>query len=326
MSKSNFEEAQAFNRRIQSRIESGFTPDLRKLKKNEYFYKSFWRDPILADLYVGELSRTYINLFKRYLPDGGTILDVGCGPGYFALELARAGFEVVGIDIAEDAISAASNAYSAAKKESDIAPIKYKCMDPRELLLREPGVRYSGILSSGFLHHIPLINETANDLALLLDFNGVLVIHEPQHKVFTLESAFWISVIRNVLSLTKNWYQEFGNVSSEDSLSTEAESVYLEYIFERDPEELHGQSPNDLSCDREEILRALSFHFEILEDFPSRSFIYRTLGGLRGDDPKVHALAKYLTLVDSYAVREGLLEANYFFAVLQRMNLGVDVE
>ena len=36
------------------------------------------------------------------------ILDLGCGPGYFSLELARAGFQVVGVDISDKMISIAN--------------------------------------------------------------------------------------------------------------------------------------------------------------------------------------------------------------------------
>lgn len=312
------QEANAFNERIQVRLSEGFIPDLRKLKKNEYFYKSFWRDPLFADLYVGEISRIFISLFRKYLPNGSRILDAGCGPGYFALELARSGFEVVGTDIASEAISAAQSTYLGAKHEAGIAPVRYLAADPRDLLEKEPGIKYDGILCSGFLHHIPDVQVMVECLSELLTEDGVLVIHEPQHSAFTQESAFWISVVRNLLVLTENWYQEKDQDFTKAQQTADVESVLFEYKNERDLNEPEGQSPNDLSCDRKEILIALSKYFDVLEDFPSRSFIYRTLGGLRGEDSKVEAIAKYLTLVDSLAVELGFLDANYFFCVLKK--------
>ncbi len=44
---------------------------------------------------------------RELLPDGGHILDVGCGVGTQALHLAAAGFKVQGIDIAETAVERA---------------------------------------------------------------------------------------------------------------------------------------------------------------------------------------------------------------------------
>ena len=44
---------------------------------------------------------------RELLPDGGHILDVGCGVGTQALHLAAAGFKVQGIDISETAVQRA---------------------------------------------------------------------------------------------------------------------------------------------------------------------------------------------------------------------------
>ncbi len=38
-------------------------------------------------------------LFRERMPAGGRVVDVGCGRGAFALRLADAGFEVVGLDV-----------------------------------------------------------------------------------------------------------------------------------------------------------------------------------------------------------------------------------
>ena len=58
-----------------------------------FFIKVFGDTPT-AKLYVGEMSKYYVKLFKKKLKKNAKILDLGCGPGYFSLELARAGFNV----------------------------------------------------------------------------------------------------------------------------------------------------------------------------------------------------------------------------------------
>lgn len=60
---------------------------------------------------------------------GARILDVGCGPGRHALELASRGFEVVGIDISETFIDLAG----AAAAEQGLDNVTFEVADARSL-------------------------------------------------------------------------------------------------------------------------------------------------------------------------------------------------
>lgn len=64
------------------------------------YHEALW-ETVPAGLRPPELV-----LRKRFLLErveaGERVLDVGCGEGWFATELARAGVEVVGIDVAEE--------------------------------------------------------------------------------------------------------------------------------------------------------------------------------------------------------------------------------
>ena len=63
------------------------------------------RHPDFAKLYVGENVKILWLTFSKKLKKNAKILDLGCGPGYFSLELARAGFNVVGVDISKGNIN-----------------------------------------------------------------------------------------------------------------------------------------------------------------------------------------------------------------------------
>jgi len=67
-----------------------------------------WRRSIDLDAYASRFDRLEASgtsphgeadAVARLLPDGGSVLDAGCGMGRIALELGRQGFDVVGIDI-----------------------------------------------------------------------------------------------------------------------------------------------------------------------------------------------------------------------------------
>ena len=59
---------------------------------------------------------------------GTRVLDVGCGPGRHALELARRGVEVVGVDLSDDFVALARTAAAA-----EGLPACFKVLDVRDL-------------------------------------------------------------------------------------------------------------------------------------------------------------------------------------------------
>ena len=66
-------------------------------------------------------SAAEVDYLERQLAikPGATILDIPCGAGRHALELARRGYNVVGVDISKDSIEAARDAAKAAKLAVD---------------------------------------------------------------------------------------------------------------------------------------------------------------------------------------------------------------
>ncbi|MCU1456674.1 MAG: Methyltransferase domain [Actinomycetia bacterium] len=73
------------------------------------------------------------------LRPGARVLDVGCGPGRHALGLARAGFDVVGIDLSEEFISLARAAAAAEGIEA-----RFEVRDARDLAFRD---EFDGVVS-----------------------------------------------------------------------------------------------------------------------------------------------------------------------------------
>ena len=60
--------------------------------------------------FKGMAERAKLDLYRRYLPDGGRALDVGCGDGHLLVQLAgerRASLELHGVEFSEAAVLAA---------------------------------------------------------------------------------------------------------------------------------------------------------------------------------------------------------------------------
>lgn len=99
-------------------------------------------------LYWGRLPHKLVVATKKYLPQGATILDLGCGEGQNAGYLAKNGFKVAAIDISEAGI----------KKTKTIArqkniPIETKVADIIDYL--KDNKTFTAIICLNVLQFIP---------------------------------------------------------------------------------------------------------------------------------------------------------------------------
>ena len=58
--------------------------------------------------YYRPVSLALADACSRYAPEGGVLIDAGCGEGYYAAELVGRGFSVFGADLSKFAVDAAS--------------------------------------------------------------------------------------------------------------------------------------------------------------------------------------------------------------------------
>ncbi|MBT3232707.1 MAG: class I SAM-dependent methyltransferase [Calditrichaeota bacterium] len=83
------------------------------------------------DLFWGKWSPGYVSLISETLegqmPDKVTILDLGCGTGVLAVELARLGYTVDGVDISPQMIEMAES------KATEFPQVNFKVADMVEL-------------------------------------------------------------------------------------------------------------------------------------------------------------------------------------------------
>lgn len=67
------------------------------------------RTAFLSGGYYAPFRAAVIELLKKHR-GSGTVLDAGCGEGYYTLEMAREGFEVIGIDLSKRGVRTAAKA------------------------------------------------------------------------------------------------------------------------------------------------------------------------------------------------------------------------
>ncbi len=100
---------------------------------------------------------------ERLAPPGCRVLDAGCGTGRVAIELARRGFEVVGLDVDPDMLA------TARRRAPELTWV-------RQDLLRSIEGRFEVIVAAGNV--IPLVSKPAEvvaNLAKVLTPDGILI-------------------------------------------------------------------------------------------------------------------------------------------------------
>jgi 2-polyprenyl-3-methyl-5-hydroxy-6-metoxy-1,4-benzoquinol methylase len=113
-----------------------------------------------------------LELFHRSLPPGGSILDLGCGPGWTSIFLARAGFDVMGIDISERMIAIAQE-----RAAEENVSVTFHVADMEDLNLEQRD--FDGVLLFDALHHCPHFGRVLQGAAGHLRDGGHLLLMEP---------------------------------------------------------------------------------------------------------------------------------------------------
>jgi len=111
------------------------------------------------------------------LPQGARVLDAGCGAGIAAIELARKGHSVEGVDIAEKMIAIAGNNLANSGLPGG------RCSFRVGNVLEEPapseGERFDCVLALGFIQYQQDETASLKKLAGLLKPGGLLVVSGP---------------------------------------------------------------------------------------------------------------------------------------------------
>jgi SAM-dependent methyltransferase len=113
-----------------------------------------------------------MEVFQRLLPDGGHVLDLGCGAGWTSEFLARAGYEVLGVDISEHMIDMARQ-----RVERAGVPAHFVVADMEELDLDRRD--FDGVLLFDSLHHCPDYPRVLRRAGQHLRPGGHLLLMEP---------------------------------------------------------------------------------------------------------------------------------------------------
>jgi len=210
-----------------------------------------WDDPALDEIFFGAEQR---RLLDRATQCGPRVLELGCGDGDHAVELARRGLEVTAVDLSPDRIRLARERAAAAGVAVTFLVDDLNTMDL-------PTGPFDCVLAHDALHHIYALDRLLADVGrvlapggrlLVLDFSGM------SRGARALAAAI-LAVLPTYLPYARKWQmrRRLGSF-----LATERDKrAALERGGHTD---LHEGSPFE-SISQESIVPAIARRFDVVE-------------------------------------------------------------
>jgi SAM-dependent methyltransferase len=134
------------------------------------FFARFY-DRLMADIDYKQRAEYFSEIMTRFGVKPEIVLDLACGTGSLTLELARAGYDVIGVDRSEGMLSAAADKAAEAGQEA-----LFLCQDMRSLDLY--GTIGTAICHLDGMNHLmsPQSVKTAfSKVALFLEKGGLFI-------------------------------------------------------------------------------------------------------------------------------------------------------
>ncbi len=143
------------------------------------------------------------------LPKKGKILEVGCGLGYFTYALAKAGYDVLGIDVSDEAIKEAKERYGDYFLNEDF------------FTLDSSKGKYDAILMIELIEHVDNPQRYLEHAKSLLAEGGRVIVTTPNRSWYG-DNVLWSSDLPPV-HLT--WFSESGLISLAKGVGYESRLV-----------------------------------------------------------------------------------------------------
>jgi 2-polyprenyl-3-methyl-5-hydroxy-6-metoxy-1,4-benzoquinol methylase len=247
-------------------------------------------DPRMTQMLEGAHRDHFIAL-AAHAP-GGRVLDIGCGPGWLALELARHGQTVDAYDLSPSAIAVARRMLAENPYTEGFGGVTYHVRDVTEVDL---GIeRYDAVTGNSSFHHINDLRQFMDRLYAALKPGAIVVAIDDMPRG-PLELG-----LERFLRLVLPTYDR-------SYASKVAHAVRRVLGVARAPEEIHspmeGKGPAV-----EEISRIWHEKFEVIKEERFMAFSLGPAMSVRGPDAFRYGVARVIIWLDRMLCRAGVTQ------------------
>jgi SAM-dependent methyltransferase len=219
-------------------------------------YKSFayFYDKLIANVDYKAMAAQIDGYVERFGGRRGILLDLACGTGSLSEELARLGYDVIGVDGSCDMLNEALD-----KKFGSGLNIQYLCQDMRELDMY--GTIDVTVCTLDSLNHLPSLEDvkkTVSRVSLFAYPDGMFIFDVNtlyKHREILADNAF----IYSLDGLYCGWQNEYDKTDN-------SVAVYLDFFEQTDSGyERYSESFREIGISEEDMREILvGADFEIL--------------------------------------------------------------
>ncbi len=298
-------EAASFDKQSVLRLKKGLIPDLRKLKKNIFFYNNPYREPEFYEIQWKPTIDKIITIAKKNRKK--KVLEIGCGTGFLTLELARNGLDVTGVDISKSSIKIADKFRKSNDVKKNFGKLNYIVLDVTKKKLNS---KFDTIIFFRSLHHFPYPKKVFSNILKMCNKKAKLIVCEPIRSKFSNLSSHFATLLRYTLETWEPYKKKIPNRIDNNFLNIINKKIFDEYRYLEKGKKT--QSPFDNSIDDpDKIIKIVKKYFKIVQLNYSDAFIDKLIGGLRGKNRFL--IAKFLKKYDQHLVDKKILNGTNLF-------------
>lgn len=253
--------------------------------------KKMYIDPKMTEILEDGARDQYIKWVSH--KPGSRVLDVGCGSGWLALELARNGCHVDAYDISPKAIALARKMLAENPYKEGFGSVTYHLQDVSEIDL---GVdKYDAVSGWSAFHHMPDVPLFMDRVFHALKPGGIVATMDDMPRG-RLEQGleYFFEFILPTYSLS--YPQKIGTVFN----LLAGKRKYREEIFSPMEEAKHSAV--------DEIADVFNNKFEVILSLRHNAFVGTPLMRIRGSDGFRYATARVVLGIDRFLCKLGIVK------------------
>ena len=247
-------------------------------------------DPKMYDIQQGKYRERYLSLVAHQT--GGRVLDIGCGPGWLALELGRRGQNVDAYDISEKAIALARQMLEENPYRDGFGEIHYHLKDVTEVDLGEN--TYDAVSGWSAFHHLPHFHDFMKKIDRALKPGGIIATMDdyPRRTLeILLERIFALA-----LPTTDRTYWE--------KIICAKNRLFRKTV---DADEVFSPMEEDKYSTVDDIHDIWCLRYELVENIPFNAFSNSIMMQLAGPDWFRYSVAHVVDALDKVGIRLGMI-------------------